>query len=799
MSLPVHKNPSKEPAKAPYNFVPLPEKVVTFDPQMLPDQGRFYPERHTGSIECTITTESPVYVRAPLTPEEFDRQETAQDAKAPWRQQVRNKADFFATDPDKTPRIPGSSLRGMLRQLVEMVSYSKVQWVSGDSLVYRSVGETTTQGDRYRDRVMRSDGSGGQQSGKTTKFYTPLVKAGYIKDERGKYYIRPAQEIQGTTFARIRIGDIPVSLKPIQGCQNAQEIWFRPGPYEYQDVRGGFLRIKRARVLGLAAHQAPGLIQGALARSGAMNSKRTEAVVYPPDLNAQLLPIQDDLVAVYKDQVSQEQEKLLGKEGVLRDGQPIFYLVEHGQLVFFGHTMMMRLPYPYTPIDFVPEQLRRESDLDLAEAIFGYTKSTGEGKARAYASRVLVGDGLLEPGQSDIWLSQTPIVPKILGSPKPTTFQHYLTQQTPDPGAKNRRDLSDYTDPRKSVIRGHKRYWHRGKIVGADIQEASERLKDERGREKEQDTQHTQIRPVRAGVRFRWRLEFENLSDAELGALLWALRLPGALDKQYRHSLGMGKPFGMGAVQIDAGLTLGDRQRRYRALFDGDQWCEGSVEASARIDEFIAVFDKLIRSQIGAVKQARLSDIERIQMLLRMLEWPGPDKGLTEYMQIEQPVPGERNKKNEYKGRPVLPDPLHIDLERMTEHTTRQSSSVPSAQRGPSVGASQPGAERKSTSAQNPSVEKPAARQEPELCHPASIEEIQPGMYLEGRVVRVESNRVVVEICGQDASLTKEHIEPPSHDMADLEERFPVGKIIRVFAGGMNQKGRLQLRYEESL
>ncbi len=800
MSLPVHKNPSRELAKAPYNFVPLPEKVVVFDPQTLPDQGRFYPDRHTGSIECTITTESPVYVRAPLTPEEFDRQETAQDAKVSWRQQVRNKADFFATDPDKTPRIPGSSLRGMLRQLVEMVSYSKVQWVSGDSLVYRLVGETTTQGDRYRDRLMAPNVQEAQQSKKTAKFYTPKIKAGYIEDEGGKYYIRPAQEIKGTTFARIPIADIPDSLKPIQGCQNAEEIWFRPGLYEYQAVRGGFLRIKRANVLDPAAHQASGLIQGALARSGEMGSKRTEAVVYPPDPKAQRLPIQDDLVAVYKEQVSQEQEKLLGKEGVLRDGQPIFYLVEDGQLVFFGHTMMMRLPYPYTPIDFVPEQLRRESDLDLAEAIFGYTKSTGEGKARAYASRVFVGDGLLEAGQSDIWLSQTPIVPKILGSPKPTTFQHYLTQQTPDPNAKNRRNLSDYTDLQKSVIRGHKRYWHRGRIAGADIQEASDRLKDERGREKEHDTQHTQIRPVRAGLRFRWRLDFENLSAAELGALLWALRLPGALDKQYRHSLGMGKPFGMGAVQIDAGLTLGDRQRRYRALFDGEEWGTGTVEASARIDEFIAVFDELIRRQIGAVKQARLSDIERIQMLLRMLEWPGPDKELTEYMQIEQTDPtGARKKKNDYKGRPVLPDPLHIDLGRTTEHTARRSSAVSPVQGGSRAGASQPGAERKSTSAQNLPAAKPATRQEPELCYPASIGEIQPGMYLEGRVVRVESSRVVVEICGQEASLSIDHIKPPSRDMADREERFPVGKIIRVFAHSVNKQGRLQLKYEESV
>lgn len=810
MRLPVHQNPTREIARAPYNFVPLPEKVVTFDPQALPDQDRYYPTRHTGYIDCVITTESPVYVRAPLTIEEFERQESGLDKNAPWREQVRNKPDFFYTDPAKTPRIPGSSLRGMLRTLVEIVSYSKVQWVSEEPLVYRAVGDTTTHGKHYRDRVMREDGQRPNRSGKLAWHYTPLVKAGYIEVDRGEFYIRPAQEIGGTTFARIRSDSIPKGLKTIEGCKNASEIWFQAGPYEYQDVRGGFLRIKYAKVIRASAQPASGLIKGALVRSGPMASKRSEAVIYPKDEKANRIHIPDELVAAYKDQISQEQKHLLGEDGVLRNGQPIFYLMENGKLIFFGHTMMMRLPYPYKPIDFVPQELRRESDLDLAEAIFGYTKSTGEGKARAYASRVFVGDAWLEPGQADIWLSDKPIVPKILGGPKPTTFQHYLTQQTPDPQEVGRdrsgnpklvRERSDYTDPKTAAIRGFKLYWHKGSVTAADIQEALDRLRDERGHEKRDDTQHTQIRPVRSGVRFRWRIHFENLSNEELGALLWALTLPGQPDKQYRHSIGMGKPLGMGAIKIDASLTLENRRQRYTTLFDNERWNTGYIKADERIPEFVSAFDSLIRGQIGATRQTSLAQVERIQMLLRMLEWPGPDKELTRYMEIERQDPkARRGKVNEYKDRPVLPDPLQVggrrDLAASTKTAAQSqrpsSAGSPIAQK-PASSALQQVADTSRTPVQPPLPTKLTTKTELALSHPASIDEVQEGMYLEGTVVRVESGRVVVDILGQEASLIKDHIEPPIRDDFDMEERFPVGKRIYVFVRGRNKQGRLQL------
>lgn len=94
--------------------------------------------------------------------------------------------------------------------------------------------------------------------------------------------------------------------------------------------------------------------------------------------------------------------------------------------------------------------------------------------------------------------------------------------------------LADYTDP-QAAIRGHKLYWHKGEVTLGDIESQG----------KAKDAVLTRIRPLRAGVEFRFRIRFDNLSDVELGALLWTLQI--AADDRYRLKLGMGKPLGLGA------------------------------------------------------------------------------------------------------------------------------------------------------------------------------------------------------------------------------------------------------------
>lgn len=175
---------------------------------------------------------------------------------------------------------------------------------------------------------------------------------------------------------------------------NFYQIYVEVEPYEYRDVRGGFLRVRHARVSNAYAQPGTGLRKAALVYSGEMFSKHTEAVVYEADADAPVIPISDELELAYREQVSPEQQELLGGlDGVLRQGQPVFYLMDGKELVFFGHTMMMRLPYKLNPAKFAPDLVEPQPQVDFAESIFGYTKSTGEGKERAYASRVTVSDG----------------------------------------------------------------------------------------------------------------------------------------------------------------------------------------------------------------------------------------------------------------------------------------------------------------------------------------------------------------------------------------------------------------------
>ncbi len=525
-------------ALAPYNFVPLPERIIRLSINSLPDQDQYHANRLSGYIDCELTTESPLYTRAALTPEGYAAGAQAKD----------ESAFFYVTDKEK-PVIPGSSLRGLLRGLVEIVSYSKVGPVSKSKLVYRAVGDTTSHGDAYRDRLMQFDGERNRK-----KYYTPQIRGGYMVKLKGEWAIQPAKEIDGTTYAHLTIDERLFNrLRPIRGCRNASEIYIQTGKYDYQSVRGGFLMIKYAPVLRADPDPQPGLRSGALAKSGAMSSKRTEAVIYEADTSQQAIPLSDEMLDNYRNQVSKEQEVLLGKDGVLHENQPVFYITsENGDIDFFGHARMFRLPYPASPHNFVPSALRREDDLDLAEAIFGFTKKEGTGKGQSFAGRVFVSDAHLLPDQEDVWLTEKRIVtPKILASPKATTFQHYLVQTTPnkkqigktrDGRPKYAVYLNDYAarTPSETVIRGHKFYWHKGNASLPQIEEC-EQLSAK-------DTQHTRIQPVKPGVKFQFRIDFENLLLEELGSLLWVLKI--ANDDAYRLKIGMGKPLGMGAVKI---------------------------------------------------------------------------------------------------------------------------------------------------------------------------------------------------------------------------------------------------------
>jgi CRISPR-associated protein (TIGR03986 family) len=638
-------------AFAPYNFVPLPEKVVQAEAALPHDT--YHTERHTGTITCTLTTASPLYVRCGLTAEQLEQGLEAKEL-----------ADFFYLLDRSHPVIPGSSLRGMLRALVEIASYGKMDKVTDmPRYFYRAVAAKMDDplAMPYRNQLRN-------------------VRAGYLEQRGREWFIHPARLIGNEGYLKAREQDIPPALGLVRLNDPQYHLQTIPVSFTTKKLKPSPRSPQGRLVIDLIGAPGKYADEGWIVTSGSMletggnwqrSPRKNHAVIGAAGTGE--LKIAETAVDDYRNGLSNYVIEQLGPDGVLQDRRPVFYCEpprnSNGEVVYFGHNPNFRLPFRFpgsqraaTPLDFVPSALRNDAQIDIAEAIFGFVRRSKREQEQALAGRVFVDDATLAPDQHNIWYSDEPITPRILATPKPTTFQHYLVQ----PSAV-RPELKHYANKpgEETMVRGHKLYWHKGDQPNIGLPTEQQDIKD---------TQKTQIRPVRTGVTFTFDVRFENLSDIELGALLWVLQL--AADDEYRLKLGMGKPLGMGAVKIDSEIMLNDRRNRYAALFDGNGWATGA-EQSLPITEFeqqkhcIAAFQKHVLEQSSDISgNGNLRDNLRIRCLLALLRWPGLLPEMTRYMEIERDVrqgviPAaeiKRNeqKVNEYKLRPVLPSPTQV-------------------------------------------------------------------------------------------------------------------------------------------
>lgn len=640
-------------AIAPYNFVPLPEQIVEAE-QPLPTHDTYHAGRHTGTITCTLTTASPLYVRCGLTPEQLAEGLEAKDLP-----------DFFHLLDRSQPVIPGSSLRGMLRAVVEIASYGKMDKVTSQPrYFYRAVAAKMDDplALPYRNQLRN-------------------VRAGYLVQRGREWFISPARMIGSEGYLKAREQDIPPSLGLVRLNERGYHLQTLPLSFTTKKLKPSPRNPQGRLVIDMIG--APGTYsdEGWIVTSGNMletgsgwqrSPRKNHAVIGAQGSGE--LKIAQTAVDDYRNGLSDYIAEQLGPDGVLQNGRPVFYCEPprngNGEVVYFGHNPNFRLPFRFpgsdraaTPLDFVPERLRNDSEIDLAEAIFGFVRGSKR-EQQALAGRVFVGDATLAPEQNNIWYSDEPITPRILATPKPTTFQHYLVQPS-----SVRPELKHYASKpgEETVVRGHKLYWHKGDQPNIGLPAEQQDTND---------TQKTQIRPVRAGVRFSFELRFENLSEVELGALLWVLQL--AADERYRLKLGMGRPLGMGAVKIESEVVLNDRQKRYRDLFSDSSWASGAGDTRAEQEPFIDKFESYVLEHSGdRSASGKLDGTLRIKCLLALLQWPGPLPEMTRYMEIERDVrqgviPAAEAKRteqkvNEYKLRPVLPSPRQVIGEHLAD------------------------------------------------------------------------------------------------------------------------------------
>jgi len=601
----------KNPAKAPYNFVPLNDMVVESDsPPPFPFD-TYHKGRYTGFIDLEIEAKTPVYIRDTMSAKDMERDAKDRDDK--------DNPDFFS--PGGRIRIPGSSIRGMIRTLVEVVSFGKFGSFNDKKLYFRAVADMSSLNDAYK-KVMVDE--------KNNHF--PKIRAGLL-EKRGpnSYRIYPSAVHEKTQIYRVNFNK---NTKIVAGTDKLaipefdfKKIYFKavePKNHIHFTPRNKKISLKYALLKSISTkkdkhHPDTGYI---VSSGGFGKKKHMHWVINNQSEGNSFNIISNDVVENYRDDQNRNKKADLLEKLKEVDGKiPCFYVTnDSGDILSFGHTGMFRLAYEKSIGEHIPQSLKEERKVDIAEAIFG-----NESK---FAGRVFFEDAFLSEGQNNVLMAEA--VPMILASPKPTTFQHYLNQPKNDI-----KKLHHYNS--KGDIRGNKFYWHKS---GQNWQQKNE--KEIRDHHK----QYTSIKPVKPETRFKGRIRFDNLSQIELGALLFSLELPeGCL-----HKIGMGKPLGLGSTKIKPVLYLSNRKERYEKLFF--EW-NNEIEASRESAGFKSSFEKYVLAGIKEPETLRLWDTPRLAELKTMLDYK---KGMllntqknTEYMGLP-----------EFRTRRILPKPTSV-------------------------------------------------------------------------------------------------------------------------------------------
>lgn len=386
--------------------------------------------------------------------------------------------------------IPGTSLKGMIRNVFEIITLSNAQ--NGIS------------NKRYSMRDLRN-------SSYELKANDHPQKSGFLVQINGNYYIHPC------TSEKYSYKDIEKdeNISGLKECKNVKEKYAKlQSPIvEYED--GSFTM---------------------WFFSGFMNNKKHEYLFDIPNTFNELIPLNENEYQDFLFIHEKENENASWKywkaklknyksvEDIAKDGYkgivPCFFRTKidvDGKICVrdLGFSFLYRQPYQKKLHDFLPSVFNQKG-IDMTQSVFGYVNKKESLKGRIQFETSFI-EGAKKQGYHTF----------ILGSPKPTYYPFYLEQNNP-----NRLNtyFSDHT-----YLSGYKRYLVRQAAVHGKLSPSR--------------VTKTFV-PISANTKFTAKIHFHNLRDYELGALIAAITFCNNQSTCF-HSLGIAKPYGYGKLKVN--------------------------------------------------------------------------------------------------------------------------------------------------------------------------------------------------------------------------------------------------------
>lgn len=494
--------------KAPYNFVPLENRA--FYPSWANHISQDIPfeDGVSGSIEYTIEAETPIFVRNGYT----DR---------------KNPDTKFSQTPNGQYFIPGTSIKGEIRNVLEILSFGKMTQVQDARFGIRDLSNNP-EGRFYRQKI---------QNVHCGWLYKQLAEDGseeyFINDCGTPGRIAPEVIDKHYSTALAAFGQ-NLALNR-QYADNDDEEKLRSAYNKYENILNISLENQdiEKRLSGtfstvpdnynrIIADFSPNGKKGCIVVTGqpskrdpeSRRGKYYEFVFFESNTNenekveSQII---DDFITIHKNNYDY---KNIWKR-YLNEGKrvPVFFMRRNGNLDpidAIGLAYMFRIPTANFIKGAIPIELQSNRRKDLAECIFGTAKES----LKQLKGRVNI---------SHAFACGTPnkcgIVTTVLGSPKPSYGPLYASSGT-------------WNDA-NAQIKGRKRYPVRTTLLPPN---------------EGTDSQTCKFIPLDQGTSFKGRITFHNLKECELGALIAALTFNGHPD--CCHSIGEAKPLGYGKVKI---------------------------------------------------------------------------------------------------------------------------------------------------------------------------------------------------------------------------------------------------------
>ncbi len=539
--------------KSPYNFVPAPneEKKEVFLPDWSNQVNHDIPfeDGESGSIEFSITAHTPIFIRNGHSKEIADQAKEILEKNGPIssdEKEVLDKYLSFSNIEKKKGKkeyfIPATSIKGMIRNVLEILSKGRIKQISDDKYSFRDL----TKNSLY----MRS-------------YKSNNVECGWLfEDKNGDWKIEDCGK-------PLRISH--EDLDPILKTRFRNEFLNKnpidkTAKYKYDQVKSTLthrFKILEDEYKTLAIKDKDG-IEGTIVLTG-QSSRRTEApnrkssgkfyefVFLKSKVDKLFIEITEkqkkDFKFIYLDHDSNnisKDWKFWKRKLEKGERVPIFFnRLTSIKVKHFGLAYMYKLPYEYSIHETLPYNSYDFYKKDLAESIFGTTDK--ETEAGALKGRVMVSHAFSDNATPTDELSK-----EILASPKASYFPFYIDQS--NTGNHFRTFMNN-----GAQIRGFKRYpIHR--IV-------KKRQYDQN--QLNNPNVFSFFRPLKTGAKFNCIIRFHNLKKVEIGALLSSITLHQQGDKFF-HSIGAAKPFGYGkvATQIEGLKYLNHPVEDYLIAFE---------------------------------------------------------------------------------------------------------------------------------------------------------------------------------------------------------------------------------------